>query len=197
MSKRNSNFDRIPKDLYKTPFNAVLSLIPYLRRDGIKTFAEPCCGDGDLIRHLESFGLVCVSSGDITTGQNALDLTAADCNGAHAIITNTPYKHPEDSKGTRLARDLMRHFLSITPAIPLWLLIQHDWTANQNMAAFLKRCTDIVVIGRPQWILNSKCKNGFDNASWARFDARHHGDTRFFNDRDRHETMAELVGAAE
>ena len=50
MGKR-SDYDRIPKDKYQTPNKAVLPLIPYLRRDGIETFAELCCGDGELIRH--------------------------------------------------------------------------------------------------------------------------------------------------
>jgi hypothetical protein len=62
MGKRSS-FERIPRDFYPTPFEAVPPLIPYLR--GIKTFAEPCAGDGALVRHLEEFGLRCVYSGDI------------------------------------------------------------------------------------------------------------------------------------
>jgi len=58
MGKRTF-FERREADFYPTPFKAVPPLIPYLRRDGIKTFAELCCGEGDLIRHLESFGLKC------------------------------------------------------------------------------------------------------------------------------------------
>ena len=88
MGKR-SNFDRVPRDFYPTPYAAVPPLIPFLR--GVRTFAEPCCGDGALVRHLESFGLRCVYAGDIATGQDALALTVADCNGA-PIITNPPYK---------------------------------------------------------------------------------------------------------
>ena len=54
MSKRSS-FERIPRDFYRTPEPAVPPLLPFLR--GVRTFAEPCCGDGALVRHLESFGL--------------------------------------------------------------------------------------------------------------------------------------------
>ena len=43
MGKR-SNFERREADFYPTPRAAVLPLIPYLR--GIRTFAEPCAGDG-------------------------------------------------------------------------------------------------------------------------------------------------------
>ena len=71
MGKR-SNFPRRDRDLYPTPRSAVLPLIPHLR--GIRTFAEPCCDDGALVRHLESFGLRCVYAGDIATGQDALAL---------------------------------------------------------------------------------------------------------------------------
>src|SRR6478735_4364360 len=69
MGKR-SNFERIPRDFYPTPFAAVPPLIPHLR--GVSTFAEPCAGDGALARSLESFGLRCVYAGDIAAGQDAL-----------------------------------------------------------------------------------------------------------------------------
>ena len=69
MGKRSS-FERRPGDFYPTPRAAVVPLIPYLR--GIRSFAEPCAGDGALVRHLESFGLRCVYAGDISSGQDAL-----------------------------------------------------------------------------------------------------------------------------
>ena len=65
MGKR-SNFERRPADFYPTPRAAVMPLIPHLR--GIRSFAEPCAGDGALVRHLEEFGLRCVYAGDIRTG---------------------------------------------------------------------------------------------------------------------------------
>jgi hypothetical protein len=183
MSKRGDEYQRIPRDLYKTPFKAVLPLIPYLRRDGIKRFAEPCCDDGGLVRHLESHGLVCSYAGDISTGQDALQLTRANLNRAQAIITNTPYKYPEaKSKIPHLMLDMIQHFLALGQ--PSWLLLQHDFLANQYLSKFMQHCSDIVVIGRVQWIPDSKHKSGFDNADWARFDARHRGKTSFFNDRN-------------
>ena len=98
MGKR-SNFPRRERDFYPTPCAAVLPLIPWLRE--VRTFAEPCCGDGALVRHLESFGLRCVYAGDITTGQDALA-----CNqygGADCGITNPPYTRP-------LMHALIEHF---------------------------------------------------------------------------------------
>jgi hypothetical protein len=57
MGKRSS-FERREADFYPTPRAAVVPLIPYLR--GIRRFAEPCAGDGDLVGHLEAAGLRCV-----------------------------------------------------------------------------------------------------------------------------------------
>ena len=71
MGKR-SHFPRRDRDAYPTPVTAVAPLIPHLR--GIRTFAEPCCDTGDLVRHLESYGLRCTYQGDIATGQDALAL---------------------------------------------------------------------------------------------------------------------------
>ena len=95
MGKR-SNFPKIPRDFVPTPLKAVEPLIPHLR--GIRTFAEPCCGDGRLVRHLESFGLRCTYAGDIhDTGQDALDLTPARINGADELISN-PALQPHEPR---------------------------------------------------------------------------------------------------
>src|SRR5262249_32427864 len=49
MGKR-SNFECEPRDFYRTPAAAVPPLLPHLR--GVRTFAEPCCGDSALVGHL-------------------------------------------------------------------------------------------------------------------------------------------------
>jgi hypothetical protein len=147
-------------------------LIPHLR--GVRSFAEPCCGEGDLVQHLESFGLTCAYAGDLATGQDALKLTAADYNGADVGITNPPFRYPQDpERSTRLLRDLIRHFLEI--GIPHWLLIPHDWSANKRSASHLRACSDIVPVGRVKWIPDSEHNGGMDNSAWCRFDARHSG----------------------
>src|SRR6478609_8426696 len=88
MDKRSS-FERRETDFYPTPAKAVAPLIPFLRAGAIRSFAEQCCGDGQLVRHLESFGLRCIYAGDISTGQDAL---ARDSYGAcDSIITNPPW----------------------------------------------------------------------------------------------------------
>src|SRR6478735_3994456 len=115
MGKRSS-FERRAADFYPTPRAAVVPLIPYLR--GIRSFAEPCAGDGDLVRHLESFGLRCVHSGDIRNGQDALALD--NFGAADAIITNPPYTR-------ELMHRLIVHFQNIAPT---WLLLDYDWSAT-------------------------------------------------------------------
>ena len=93
MGKR-SNFERREADFYPTPRAAVLPLIPYLRRDGIRTFAEPCCRRR---RFGTASGIVwpalCLP-GDIRTGQDAL----ARDHYAAPVITNPPYRYPTDGR---------------------------------------------------------------------------------------------------
>jgi len=102
-----SSFERIPRDLYPTPFGAVPPLITHLR--GVRTFSDPCAGDGALVRHLESLGLRCVHASDIATGQDALTLESYG--GADAIITNPPFARP-------LMHALIEHFMRSLPTWP-------------------------------------------------------------------------------
>jgi hypothetical protein len=153
MGKR-SNFDRREADFYPTPRAAVVPLIPYLRGSGIRTFAEPCAGDGALVRHLESFGLRCVYAGDISSGQDALALD--HYGAADAIIANPPYTR-------ELMHRLIAHFQRI---LPTWLLLDSDWACTRQAAPFLPCCSDIVAIGRVKWIEGSK-HTGKDNHAGA------------------------------
>jgi hypothetical protein len=157
MGKRSS-FERVPRDFYPTPAAAVPPLIPHLR--GIHTFAEPCCGDGALVRHLESCGLRCVYAGDIATGQDALSLESYGA--ADAIITNPPYER-------LLMHALIEHFIRI---MPTWLLIETDWASTKQAAPYMPSCTNIVSIGRLRWIEGTKM-SGKQNFAWYRFDHNH------------------------
>jgi hypothetical protein len=170
MGKR-SDFKRRPRDFYPTPLAAVQPLIPHL--NGTRRFAEPCCGNGDLINHLEGFGLECIYAGDIEAGRSG-DALARDCygRGKYSIITNPPHKR-------EVMHELIEHFWGIAPT---WLLIDLDWAANLQATPYLWRCTDMVVIGRVKWIENSKY-TGKENYGWYRFDGDHRGGPRYHNNR--------------
>jgi hypothetical protein len=151
MGKRSS-FQRRERDYYPTPMTAALPLIPHL--SGIRRFAEPCCGDGRLVRHLESFGLHCCYSGDIATGQDAL--ACIDYGAPDVILTNPPFSG---------LCQLIPHFMRIAPT---WLLLPIGFAVNKRDAPFLATCTDIVPIGRVRWIEGTKDVSK-DDFAWFRF----------------------------
>jgi hypothetical protein len=170
MGKRSA-FERRKNDDYETPFAAVPPLIPYLEH--IKTFASPCAGAGALVRHLESYGLVCTYQNDISRGFDARDYPPpAGC--FDAIIENPPW-----------SRDLLHPMILLFQEIaPTWLLFDADWPHTKQSKPFLDHCSHIVTIGRVKWIENSE-STGKDNASWFRFDARHSGGPRFYGPAER------------
>ena len=156
MGKRSS-FERIPRDILPTPAGAVPPLIPHLR--GVHTFAEPCCGDGALVHHLESFGLRCAYAGDIATGQDALALdTYGD---ADAIITNPPLQAPAHARADRTLR---AHLANV--AIARRGLGHHQAGRAVHAVVFRHR-----VVGRVRWI-EGTTMSGRQNFAWYRFDAR-------------------------
>lgn len=164
MGKRSA-FPRRPMGDYATPYEAVLPLVPHLRADRIHCFAEPCCGDGDLVRHLESLGFDCVQASDIRRGMDALSLS--DIPG-DAIVTNPPWTRD-------LFHSLIEHFRLIKPS---WLLFDADWAHTRQSAQLIRHCSHIVAIGRVRWIPNSPL-TGKDNAAWHRFAPDHNSGPRF------------------
>ena len=91
MGKR-SNFERMERDFYPTPYEAVIPLLPYL--SPITMFCEPCAGNGVLIRHLENAGHFCVHARDIEPMASGID--KADALDEYeffgvCFITNPPW----------------------------------------------------------------------------------------------------------
>jgi hypothetical protein len=162
MGKR-SNKKRRKFDFYPTPFKAVQPLIPHL--NGVRRFAEPCCGDRRPVRHLESFGLVCVYAGDIADGQDAL--AREDYGVIDGIITNPPHTHEVLAK-------LLPHFVRIAPT---WLLLPMDFASNARDAVFLAASTTVVPFGRVRWIDGTKDVSK-DNFGWFHFQQGHRNGPR-------------------
>lgn len=154
-------------DAYQTTDpRPVRFLLPHLQ--GVRSFAEPCDGDGHLMRQLTSFGLTCTYSGDIQRGQDALKLERRDCGSPDVYITNPPWTRA-------LLHPLIRHLMSLGPT---WLLFDSDWAFNVQAVPLIRHCSHIVAVGRVKWI-EQKRSSGKDNAAWYRFHIQHHDGPRF------------------
>lgn len=192
MSKRasvSSNtimaLDRRDKDKYYTPVKAVVPLIPHLPEYG--SFAEPCCGNGSLIKHIGSLtdgAMTCYYAGDISPDQDtilvsgitlptvtrdALTLTYGDIRGCDLIITNSPFQW-----------DMLQPMLEMFPTLkPTWLLLPFGYSANKRMAPYMKICRKLQPIGRVKWIEDSK-QSSTDDFGWFLFDSDFTGTTKLY-----------------
>lgn len=163
MGKR-SKFERRPQDAYATPYEAVPHLLPYLKPSTL--FAEPCCGEMDLVNHLIRHGHVCTFAGDIAKGQDAKDFRADNC---ELIISNPPWTR-------EILHALIVHF---SDQRPTWLLFDADWAFTKQSAPYMPRCRAIVPVGRLKWIPGSP-HTGKDNAAWYLFDSEQHAAAQFY-----------------
>lgn len=182
MGKR-SNFDRVERDYYPTPFDAVVPLFAHLPAGC--SFAEPCAGDGRLIRHLESQGHICAYACDIEPQgagierRDAFTLDPGDMFFTTAlppvdlIITNPPWKR--DGAGTGGLHAMINLFAKLADT---WLLFDADWMHTVQAAPFKGLCKKIVSVGRVQWIEGSD-STGMDNAAWYLFGKDKKGETEF------------------
>jgi len=170
MGKR-SNFERVERDFYPTPLEAVLPIVPHLKEN--TRFSEPCAGDGQLVKHLEQLGHTCVWQSDIEpqsdfiAERSVFDLT--DTHGADVFITNPPWNR-------KILHPLIEHLSDMGPT---WLLFDADWMHTKQSVPFMDRLHKIVSIGRVKWIEDSK-STGKDNCCWYLFDAKHDGETKFY-----------------
>ena len=165
MGKR-SDFERIPRDFYPTPFSAVEPLIPHLGE--WYTFIEPCAGDGRLIEHLEKHGGKCTHAYDIepkhwrVEKHDALKLDELDPSftfgNAKYIITNPPWDR-------KILHPMIEKFSDMAPT---WLLFDADWMHTKQSTQYLTRLKKVVSIGRVKWIEGSSSV-GKDNCCWYLF----------------------------
>jgi hypothetical protein len=159
---KRSDFERIPRDFYPTPYEAVVPLLPHLA-SGTR-FCEPCAGDGQLIDHLVSAGHVCEFAFDI-------DPQREDIHTANAMhvwgdgepecyITNPPW-----------SRECLHPIIwNLSSGLPTWLLFDADWMHTRQSVPYMERCRKIVSVGRVKWIPDSPF-TGKDNCCWYLFDA--------------------------
>lgn len=169
MGKR-SNFERVPRDFYPTPYEAVSPLLEHLPPQ--TRFCEPCAGDGRLIDHLTAHGHICAAAWDIEprrddiAEKNALEWVIGniDC-----FITNPPWDR-------KTLHPLIEH-LSIEH--PAWLLFDADWMHTRQSAPLMPYCRKIVSVGRVKWIPDSPF-TGKDNCCWYLFDQNAASEAMFY-----------------
>lgn len=164
MGKR-SNFKRKPRDLYPTPYEAVIPLLPHLEPN--THFIEPCAGDGRLLKHFERHGHKCVYACDIEPLAPGIDRRDVLFFGksfppCERFITNPPWERKDD--GTGPLHEMIKIF---TNEAPTWLLFDADWMHTLQASPFAALCEKIVSVGRISWEGNGV--SGMDNCAWYFF----------------------------
>ena len=175
MGKR-SDFERVPRDFYPTPREAVLPLLPHLPPSDQFSYWEPCAGDGALIKHIPATD---ISASDIEPQSSrvaracAFDVHPSHRTSVDMIITNPPWDR-------KILHPMIEHFSSM---LPTWLLFDADWMQTKQSAKYMPWLSKIVSVGRVKWIPDSKM-TGKDNCAWYLFDQKHTGETQFFGRKD-------------
>lgn len=169
---KHSDFERKPRDFYKTPIEAVHALIPHLPPTAF-TYIEPCAGDGALINHLSELTIgTCIQASDIhpeTPAVQQADMFETTFTmTADYIITNPPWN-----------RKILHPMIEMSDFMPMWLLFDADWMHTKQSSVFLPRLRKIVSIGRVKWEPGSKSV-GKDNAAWYLFDKPSNEPTQFY-----------------
>lgn len=160
MGKR-SDFERIPRDFYPTPCEAVVPLVPHLKRG--QRFIEPCAGNGALVDHLSRFGFTASYLSDIDPRLDMIAKADARTQGyspeGEVFITNPPW-----------SREVLHPIiLNLSSQAPTWLLFDADWMHTRQSAPFMRHIRKIVSVGRVKWIPDSPF-TGKDNCCWYLFD---------------------------
>ena len=164
MGKR-SDYERVDRDFYPTPWQAVEPLVPHLPSEF--AFAEPCAGDGALVNHIETLveGSWCSWASDIEPQSDSIhknhfrDLGSSEFLEADYIITNPPWDR-------KLLHPIIEHLSDLSPT---WLLFDADWIHTKQSKPYQQRLKQIVSVGRVKWIPDSKM-TGKDNCCWYLFD---------------------------
>lgn len=161
---KRSNFERVERDFYPTPKEAVTPLRSVLQA---VWFCEPCAGDGSLVKHLESSipGAVCILATDIEPQQDwilsvdANTLTGEQLLNCDMVITNPPFSW-------HMLEPLLTRWIDLLPTL---VLLPADFMHNRRSQKFMRNCKWILPIGRVKWIADSTM-SGKENYCWYLFD---------------------------
>lgn len=121
MGKR-SNFERVARDRYDTPYDAVVPLLYHLPDD--TEFIEPCAGKNALVNHLQMKGHHCISASDVSPRETGIQTCCVFEKSFHQygiVITNPPLNrkilHPLIEKYS-LRQNQLGYYLTQTSATP-------------------------------------------------------------------------------
>jgi hypothetical protein len=159
---KRSDFERVMRDFYPTPVEAVRPLLPHLPPN--VRFCEPCAGNGALIDHLTAAGHYCGYAFDIDPqrsdiGRGDATMPSAAYGEPDYFITNPPW-----------TREVLHQIiLNLSRRFPTWLLFDADWMHTKQSAPFMPYLRKIVSVGRVKWIPDSPF-TGKDNCCWYLFD---------------------------
>ena len=174
MGKR-SNFERVERDFYPTPYKAVEPLVQHLPKKQF-AFAEPCAGDGALVNHIETMtNGWCSWASDLEPQTDTIltrhfrEINMEDLFEAEYIITNPPWDRS-------LLHPMIEYFTAYRPT---WLLFDSDWMHTKQSVPYMGMLKKIVSIGRVKWIEDSKSV-GKDNCCWYLFDRVGSDKTKFY-----------------
>jgi len=171
MMGKRSDFERIERDFYPTPYKAVLPLIEHLPEKF--KYYEPCAGDGRLCDWLNKHGGLSMGHTDIEPQCNwvgkkdALDVIVPDA--TDYVITNPPWNR-------KILHPMIEHFVLQKPT---WFLFDADWIHTKQSAFYTNMIEKIVSIGRVKWIEDSKSV-GKDNCCWYLFNKMYADDIKFY-----------------
>jgi hypothetical protein len=168
MGKR-SNFERKERDFYRTPYEAVVPLVPHL--EDVLVYIEPCAGDGTLIDHIPlcSWGYDIEPQKSCIRKKDALSWVEGETQYATHFITNPPW-----------SREILHPIIDrLSSLLPTWLLFDADWAYTKQSIPYMEYCRKIVAVGRVRWFPESKMTRK-DNCSWYLFDKNTTGQTQFY-----------------
>ena len=170
MGKRSS-FERVERDYYPTPYQAVIPLFYHLPET--YTFIEPCAGDGRLVDHLSDRGGSCIHSSDIEPRRD--DISQINCFDVDITI-DTDYCITNPPWDRKILHPMIEYY---SDKVPTWFLFDADWVHTKQSIPYIPRLRKIVSVGRVKWIEGSKT-SGKDNVAWHLFDTPSDEPTQFF-----------------
>jgi predicted RNA methylase len=187
MSKFNITKNPRPRDYWPTVDSAAISrnFVKWLAEQDVRTFVEPCAGNGSLVKMLENVGLECVGAFDMEPQDSSIykkevsELDSHNYTHADIVITNPPFSWT-------MLKPILEKLLESN--LPVCLLLPASFMHNLRSAQFMKYCSHVFSIGRLFWVVDGgqpemKGIKGKEDFCWYVFDKRNKETTRFYDRR--------------